>query len=383
MKFKFVFIPIILIYLLYLFSVSCQKQQSRWKGTIERKNGITVVKNPKEPIYKKDVFNLEEEVSIGRAEGEEEYILSRINGIDVDNEGNIYIIDDASAHIRVFDKNGEYLRTIGRKGQGPGEMQKPIFVHITSQDEVIVHDYFIERLIFFSLDGKYLRQKSTARTRYSVFPIELDSHGNLIGIEVMAPPPIGGKELKKYDSNLNTLIVIAKEEQGIRGEFDIAKPSFYCDVSPNDNIVWGDSKKYELQILNPEGELIKKIQKKYDPLKITAKDKELYKKRYSEVIKRGGKLNFPDHFPAFRDISVDDKERIFIKTYDRVESKEDFFYFDVFDSEGKYIAKVLIEVNLNRNSIWKRNKLYTIETDDKGFQVVNRYKVIWNLNKQR
>jgi len=263
-------------------------------------------------------------------------------------------------------------------------MQKPIFVQITSQDEVAVYDFLTQRLIFFSLDGEYLRQKSAAGTRYPIVPIKLDSYGNLIGIEIMAPPPIGGKILKKYDSNLKSIIVITteeKDEKRKRGEFDIEKPTFYCDVYQNGNIVWGDSNRYVLQVHNSQGELIKKIQKKYKPLKITARDEEMYKEIYSGVIKGGGKLNFPDHFPAFRGISIDDEERIFVKTYERVKDKEDFFYFDIFDSEGKYIAKVPIKANLDRNSVRKRNKLYTIENDEKGFQIVNRYKLIWNINK--
>ena len=75
-------------------------------------------------MYGEDVFSLEEELSIGEAEGEEEYMFSRINDIDVDDEGNVYVAEGAFAHIRVFDENGEYLRVMGRKGQGPGEMQR-------------------------------------------------------------------------------------------------------------------------------------------------------------------------------------------------------------------------------------------------------------------
>jgi hypothetical protein len=363
----FLCLPLILI-----MTVSCGQNKTEWKGIVEEIDGVTVVKNPKDPLHGEDVFYLEEELSIGKAEGEGEYIFSRINHINVDDEGNIYAVDASASHIRVFDKKGEYLRTIGRKGQGPGEMQRPVFVQITSQNEVLVYDFSARRLIFFSLGGKYLKQKSTARP---ILPIKLDSYGNLIGIFAPAPPPVGGKELKKYDSNLELLMTIAKEEKGKRGVFEIVKPSLCYDVSPNDNIVWGNSKEYVLRILNPEGRLIKKITKKHDPLKITAKDKEMYKKRYSEPLKIGYKLNFHDYFPAFSDISVDDKERIFVKTYERAEGNQESYYFDVFDSKGIYIAKVPIKANLNRNSVWKRSKLYTIEENEEGFQIVKRHKV--------
>ncbi len=58
MKFQgiLLFIPSILFF-------SCSQQKSEWEGTIEEVDGVTVVKNPKEPMCGEDVFSLDEEVS--------------------------------------------------------------------------------------------------------------------------------------------------------------------------------------------------------------------------------------------------------------------------------------------------------------------------------
>jgi hypothetical protein len=362
--------------LIFIMLCSCKGQKTEWKGMIEEMDGAIIVKNPAEPIYGEDVLSLEEELTIGAADGVEEYMFSRINDIDVDDEGNIYVAEGASAHIRIFDEKGKYLRTMGRKGQGPGEMQMPIYVQITLQNELLVHDYLAQRLSFFSLDGKYLRQKSTVETRNPFIPIKMDSHGNLIVIAAFAPPPVGGKQLKMYDSHLDFVKMIAKEERDMRRVFDIGKPTWHCDVSPNDNIVWGNSQEYVLQILNYKGELIKKIMKEYSPIEITAKDKEMYEKQYAVSVKRGSKIHFRNHFPAFGDIFVDDEEKIFVKTYERFKSREDLFYYDVFDSEGKYIAKIPLRTD---PLVWKKDKLYTIEEDEEGYQYIKRYKVTWKI----
>jgi hypothetical protein len=364
----------ILILIIMLSLVVCTQRKSGWNGTVEMVEGVSIVKNPQDPIYGGDIFNLNEDLSVGKAEGDDEYIFSQINDFDVDNEGNIYAIDNLTSQVRVFDKTGKFARTVGRKGQGPGEMQMPGFIQITSQREVLVVDYSTFQFIFFSLDGTFVRQKSIGRP---VLPAKLDSRGNLIGMEILAPPPVGGKILRKYDSNFTSLMEIAEEKQGQRGVIDIGKPSCLCDVTSEDYVVWGNSELYELQVLNPEGKLVKKIQKKHDPVTITSRDKEIYETEYSEFVKRGGKLNFRDHFPAFMDMSIDDQGRIWVKTYERQDSNGDAFLFDVFDSEGKYIAKIPIRANLNRNSVWKKGKLYTLETDDKGFQSVKRYATHW------
>lgn len=371
-------ISIVLIFLFLIFSLSCNKQGAEWKGSIEKIDGVTVVKNPKEPLYGEDVFHLEEDLIFGQGrEGNEDNSFFSIGDIAVDDEGNIFVADRDTAHVRVFDKNGVYARTIGRKGQGPGEMMMPTFVQITSQGELLVGDAAF-RFVFFSPEGEFLRQKSTGR---QVLPVKLDSRGNLIGIEPLAPPPVGGKIFRKYDADFKPSKKIAEDEQGQRGIIAIEKASCYCDVFLNDSIVWGDSKEYVLYVLGPEGELTKKIIKDHDFFRLTENDRQAYEERYAGAVQRGMKLDFPAHFPAFKDIFIDDKDRIFVRTFQRVEGEEDFFYHDVFDVQGKYMAKVSVLANLNRNSVWKKDKLYTIEEDDDGFQYVKCYKVTWNLSE--
>ncbi|MEE8376776.1 MAG: 6-bladed beta-propeller, partial [Candidatus Aminicenantaceae bacterium] len=308
MKKHLLFILIIGFILLFIF---CQQQKTIWKGTIEEKDGVIIIKNPKEPIYGEDIFSLTEDLSIGRAEGQVEYMFSRISSIDVDDEENVYVADSVSAHIKVFDRHGQYIRTIGRRGQGPGEMQMPYCIQITSKNELLVQDRGARRLLFYALNGDFLRQDVSGRTGFSLL-IKMDSYGNFIGMVSLAPPPVGGKIFQKYDPDFNIIKTIAEEKQGKRGVFDIGKTSCYCDVSPSDNIIWGDSKEYVLQILNPQGVLIKRIIKDSNPLRFTEKDKEMYEQRYAEPIQAGYELKLPSHFPAFKDIFVDEKERIFV-----------------------------------------------------------------------
>jgi hypothetical protein len=96
---------------------ACQKQEAGWQGTIEEVDGVIVVKNLKAPMLGEDVFSLEEELSIGEAEEREEYIFSEIRDIAVDEESRIYVLDSKESHIRVFNTNGEYIKTIGKKGK--------------------------------------------------------------------------------------------------------------------------------------------------------------------------------------------------------------------------------------------------------------------------
>jgi hypothetical protein len=367
------FISIVLSISALMMLVSCQKQSAEWKGIIEEVDGIIVVKNPKKPMYGEGVFSMEEDLTLGEKEGREEYMFSRII-IDVDDNENIYILDVKASNIRVFDKNGKHLKTFGKIGQGPGEFQKPIdFIQITPQRELAVYDLPSRHFIFFSLEGKYLRQLSGARIGGVLAKVKIDTCRNFVVRRLGGPPSI---ELHKYNANLEPLLTIFKEEEkpSPRGELNVLKPYLYFEITKDNNIVWGFSDKYELQVLNPEGELERRITKDYKPVKINEKEKEIIRERYARLATLGMsyKLNFPKYFPPFESLTIDDKGRIFIGTYEKTE--DGWEYHDVFDAEGRYIVRVPLQAT---PYIWKKNRMYSIYRDEEGYRFVKRYKVTW------
>jgi hypothetical protein len=366
----------LLILMMMLLAFDCHRSDSRWKGKIEKIDGITTAKNPKEPMFEEDegVFKLREDLSIGVKEGSPEYMFSQVQDLDVDAEGNIYVLDQKETRVIVFDAQGIYLRTIGRRGQGPGEVQLPIFVQITARNELLVYDYAMTRAVFYTREGIFLRHQSTRRP---LVPIALDSRGILVGFEILAPPPLGGKLLKIYDRDFQKAKVIAQDEQGQAGVIDVGQPTIYACIAPVDTIVWGNSENYTLYVANSAGETIKIIRREYDPVPITSMAKKEFEEKYAEPVRYGMRLSFRNNFPAFSGIFVDEDGHIFVKTYETAARENDRYMFDIFDPEGRYIAKVVIKANLNERSVWKKDRLYTIEMDELDYPAVVRYQVTW------
>ena len=172
MKTKTYVISILLFLLVFFMVVSCGQQKAEWKGTIEEVDGVTVVRNQIEPMYGEDVFILEEELSIGEAEGREEYMFFQINSIAVSNNGDIYALDIREKHVKVFDKYGEYIETFGKGGDGPGEFFRPRFVVCSIQEKLAVGGIF--RISFFSLNGEFLN--SVNPTALGLVQFDIDSH---------------------------------------------------------------------------------------------------------------------------------------------------------------------------------------------------------------
>jgi len=148
-----------LIGLFLFFSISAEAKENQkpvWKGTIAKEGEVTVVKNPKEPIYQDPILTLKEDLIVGGSKAQGESAFSRAWRIAVDSDEAIYVGDSKQACVKVFDKAGVYSRTIGRRGQGPGEMAlvESISVNPNNQ-ELIVGD--ANKLIFFDLQGRFKR----------------------------------------------------------------------------------------------------------------------------------------------------------------------------------------------------------------------------------
>ena len=114
---------------LFLIFVGCKEQRVDWNGLVKTENGVEVVINPKEPLYSENIFALEKDLSIGDGKGQE-YTFSWPRQVAVDDDENIYVLEFREALVKVFDKNGKFIRKIGEKGNKPGELEAPASLNL-------------------------------------------------------------------------------------------------------------------------------------------------------------------------------------------------------------------------------------------------------------
>ena len=93
--------PVSILLLIFISAEGIADQKPEWKGKIEYKNGVKVIKNPREPLYGKIKFELKEDLCI-RNEEDENYLFWRVQGVDVDKYGNIYIADMSKYRIQKY-----------------------------------------------------------------------------------------------------------------------------------------------------------------------------------------------------------------------------------------------------------------------------------------
>ena len=77
-----------------------------------------------------------------------------VSSLALDDDGNVYVLDQGARNIRVFDPAGAPLRTIGREGAGPGEFATPYSLAWTG-DTLAVLDPGNGRLELVTREGRH------------------------------------------------------------------------------------------------------------------------------------------------------------------------------------------------------------------------------------
>jgi 6-bladed beta-propeller len=75
-----------------------------------------------------------------------------------DSEGNIYITDGyINSRVAKYDKNGDWVKSWGEKGTGPGQFRIPHAIVADRKNNLYVGDRTNRRIQVFDTDGKFLR----------------------------------------------------------------------------------------------------------------------------------------------------------------------------------------------------------------------------------
>ncbi|HEU4631729.1 MAG TPA: 6-bladed beta-propeller [Gemmatimonadaceae bacterium] len=132
---------------------------ARWQGSIDTlASGTVVVHNPAAGIWDSArAWHVREDLRIGSVMDEGPAMFGDVRSVAVDAAGRIYVLDGQAQEIRVFGPDGAYVRTIGRKGGGPGELADAVAVLMRpGRADFWVVDYGNARYMRFDTAGRVL-----------------------------------------------------------------------------------------------------------------------------------------------------------------------------------------------------------------------------------
>lgn len=368
-------------------------QKSINKPKIELVNGVECIHNPETPLFPERTIIFKEELSIGAEDKDGNIVFIDPWLSLVDDEENIYLIEKKDKFIRVFNSDGKQIRTIGAKGSGPGEFQaiSPSLA-VTKDGKALVPDPTTRRISFFDSSGRFI---NSFRWRTSNSNIILIKEASFIASAMSN----SGDALGQFVAIFVNEVDFDGNEREIEGEFSVTRFSpinvggrqvYYNEPVVTMSIFVGDqnrqrfyhciNNKYLIEVFDGSGKLFRKIDRPYKPVRFTAADVSNYRASLmgfnKETIEAIMDREMHKEKSIVENMLVDGSGNLWIQTNENKNVEDKMLTaFDVFDSDGRYVAKVWSSV-IPR--IFKNGRMYQMEMDNQtGYQVLKRFKMMW------
>jgi hypothetical protein len=348
---------------------------------VRTENGVTIATNGRKPDPPAGVATklvLEEIYSAGGGDSPDASFVEPRAG-DVGKDGTVYILDWKDSNVKVFDARGKFLRVFGKKGQGPGELNQPQGIIITPENEILVVDGLNQRFAVFSLEGKFLRNISTAKAP-GMTSVKMDRRGFIVGLSQGfggdASKMVISLDVKLYDKDLNSKATLATFEMPYSLQMKInpfSATRLIHALDGQDRLYLGSQNGYEIKVLSLEGRPLKTIRRDYDPIRMSQSDKDEMLKAFSVLPNTKDRIQFPEVYPPYADLVPADEGRLLVETYEKGKALKEF-YWDVFDSDGRYIAKVPI---VGQIRLWRDGKVYFFVENEDGFKILKCFRARW------
>jgi len=305
---------------------------------IETIEGVRTVLNPAFPRDGVLRFTIQDDLTIGGESGGTESVLNRPQSLDVDAEGNIYVLDWGDVEFKVFAPDGRLLRKFGKKGQGPGEFDIPAFFVLGADGRIFLLSGRQYQLIILDGSGKYL---SSFRLEGFCDSLGVDKHDRIYYSQMIFPQEGGGEE---YTLVQNRMALFKADELGkekVRlGEYldvtmlrkmqaqmvtSLTSRESYTTawlVGPDDRVYIGYNKDYRLDVYDADWKLLFRFGREFTPI------------RHPRYKPDGAD---PEFYPAFSDWRkfFDGEGNLWLEQY--VEEGVKDHVFDVFSPEGIYL----------------------------------------------
>lgn len=129
----------------------CTSEAAR--GKIDSLEVRTVISKPSPARWSLGIPRL----TIGDGAAGPEYALFRTQAVKRHQDGRI-VVSVGQAELRVYDAAGRYVRTLGRRGQGPGEFRQLWDFWFWEDDSIAAFNFYPVFVDVFAPDGRFVRR---------------------------------------------------------------------------------------------------------------------------------------------------------------------------------------------------------------------------------
>ncbi|MCP4548103.1 MAG: 6-bladed beta-propeller [bacterium] len=359
----------LLLTMLALLTLHITPVAAAWKGSESTQDGVRTVRNPAEPMSSRVTIKADRQWSLGGYNDAEEELFGQVDQLLIADNGDIYLLDSILNEIRVFGANGEYLRSIGRDGEGPGEFNGAFTMFLLPDNEICTVQSMPLRLSRLKRDGSgladlpqptsdgagraiYQEVRSLGdKIVYGYTRPELENGGIVVKRGLIVATPAGEvikviKETSEEQEPGKPVIIAQMEEEA----------NFYTNWALGENgrlYVAPLHDEYAIHVFDLNGNERQIITREYDSIPRNRAERRELAERWRTMNEKYG-IEMPNLNPSsFRR----DVERITPRPDGGIwvrssigqadESEEVFPLLEVFDAQGRFRREIRIDVPFN------------------------------------
>ena len=403
-------IPVLFTLTLTTSLYSCQTE-SPVGGPIRQTlpNGAVLVRYPGLPAVDSvgpEVAEAHVDLQFGSADGADPNLTFGAIRVQAANDGTIYVLDQQAAEVRVFDSDGQYLRTIVRQGEGPGEVGGANGIFLSGDTLLWINDTRQRTIIGVDPDGNEVRRftkpvMAVASTWAGVFDDrgrywrEVSHSDNAPGF----PPPMGltswtGRYYyKSYDLSTAAIDSVHLGEPRFRiyaystpdvpfGFLPLRfEPFEMILVNPAGGFWRAHSMSYRIARTDEGGDTLVVIEVRLPEQPVTDADRSAY---VDSIVADRPELRreaeevaalMPDTKPMLARILVDDEHRLWVQ---RVTPEDAPAVYDVFSGDGDYRGSVRLAFAAAGPLVVRQGHIYTWVEDELEVPYVVRAPFPWS-----
>jgi hypothetical protein len=345
----------------------------------------------------------------------EQMNIGSISQMAVGRDGRVFMYDSQRSSLQMIDSAGKFLRSIGRRGEGPGEYRNVRGLTTLPDGRVALWDSQLSRITLFDPDSDARHMWQVTRRTFSTTEPSLlsDTAGFLYLIHPVTPRPEGQRTgrpgLIRFDSHGTTIDSLLPPDSdlvvqqvnatsfGVNVAYDVPyAPRVVWTWSPLGYLVAGRSDRYAIDLIHPDGRVVR-IERDGDPPPVEKEVRESATARLTaEIVHvspswRWNGPPVPEIKPFFNTISVTQEGRIWV----HVNQPSQRVVFDsppqppgtpprtgwsapiahdFFEADGTFLGRLRAPQGATMRVI-RGNHVWGILRDEDGVQSVARWRI--------
>lgn len=329
-----------------------------------------IIENPEKPLNPnadrvlilEEIFRITDEGGL--------FFFKRPSLLQLADDGCIFLFD--SEQFLKFSSEGEFIKDLFKKGQGPGEIQR-FTRYILRDKDIFIYDSGNSKILHMNQEGKLIEEFRLTE-RYSLL---LAMYGDHFVFTTMEFP-----ETEERTGNFidipTSILVLSKQEEIIKEYPGVTEKAYQSEnfmmswgrsftiMSEDGQLcIWSDPDEYMLTVMDiGSGEIIRKFKRKYPRMK--APKRKTPPGRPALKIPERKFLSDISYIYTFQG-------NILVWTSKKDDKKG--MLFDLFDKQGKYIDSFWVNVSGTVIATYEDFLFVREQNEDGNFDIV-KYLVV-------